>query len=159
MAKYCCICKRPLDNPEAPVLAMGAYGSPKCVCDECSNLIETATASHDYDEAINACRELGNSLTRGDTGDIQVIDTVNEIIESATNRAEAIQDGTYDFSLDEESNEEEFEITEDLEETEEDKAKDENDAKVMKIVDTVVSWACGVIFVAALVFFIIKFVL
>jgi hypothetical protein len=159
MAKYCCICKRPLDNPEAPVLAMGAYGSPKCVCDECSALIETATVSHDYQEVIEACREIGNSLTRGDTGDIQIIESVNDIISSATERANAIKEGTYDFSLDEEVKEEEFDITEELEETEEDKAKDEKEAKIIKIIDTVTSWACGIMLVAALIFFIIKFVI
>ena len=159
MAKYCCICKKELVNPEAPVLTMGAYGSPKCVCDECSALIETATTSHDYEEAINACREIGDSMTHGDTGDVQVIDTVNEIIESAKQRAEAIQDGTYDFSIDEVSEEDTFEITEDLEETEEDKAKDAKDAQVMKIFDTVASWACGIILVATLIFFIIKFII
>lgn len=158
MAKYCCICKRPLENPEAPVLTMGAYGSPKCVCDNCSEIIETATSSHEYEEITSACRELGDALTKGDTGDMGVIQAVNDILSSAKERADAIKEGTYDFSLDS-INEDTFEITEDLEETEEDKAKDEKEAKTIKVIDTVVSWTCGAALVAALVFFIIKFVL
>ncbi|MBQ9071512.1 MAG: hypothetical protein IJY23_09250 [Clostridia bacterium] len=159
MAKYCCVCKRMLERDDAPILTMSAYGSPKCLCDECADTVERATASRDYEEIINSCQSLGDALTRGDTGDIQVINTVNSIISEAKDRAEKINDGTYDFSIDEKEDEEEFEITEDLEETEEDRAKDEKEAKVMKLFDTITSWAAGIILLGAVIFFIIKFVI
>ncbi len=159
MAKLCSVCQYPLEKDDAPVIAMGAFGTPKCVCEKCENLIETATTSRDPNEITEACKALGESLTRGNTGDEQIIASVNEIIYSANERCNAIKDGTYDFSLDEKEPEEEFEITEDLMETEEDRAKDEHDAKIAKIVDTVGAWIGGVALTLAVVFLIIKFVL
>ena len=138
---------------------MGGYGYPKCICDECAGTIDTMTQSREYDEIIEACKKLGENLTEGNTDDTQIIATVNEIIKNGSERAEAIKDGSYDFSLDEQvSEEEEFDITEDLEETEEDRKKDEQEAKIANIIDTIGAWAAGLILVGAVVFFIIKFV-
>ena len=159
MDKICCICKRPIESEDAPILAMGAYGSPKCICEECESSIEVATHATDADEATEAIRKLGEALTVGNTGDPQVIETVNAIITEAGERAEAIRDGSYDFADDEESDEPEFELDEDMLESEEDRARDEKEAKTNKIVDTVTAWICGAILVAAVVFFILNFVL
>ena len=130
--RNCCICQFPIDKDDAPVIAMSGYGNPKCACSSCEAIIETATTSHDPDEIAEACKELGEALTRGNTGDEQIIDSVNEIIRTANERGSAIRDGSYDFSLDEEGGEE-FDIPEELLESEEDKAKDEHDAKISKI--------------------------
>lgn len=157
--KNCCICQSPIEKEDAPVIAMSGYGNPKCACSECEALIEKATASRNPEEITEACKELGEALTRGNTGDEQVIESVNRIIISSSERCEAIKAGTYDFSLDEENEEDEFEITEDLAETEEDRAKDERDEKISKIIDTIGAWAAGIILVGAVVFFIIKFIL
>ena len=158
MAKNCCICQKKIESEDAPILAMGAYGSPKCVCESCDGIIETATRSADADEATAAIRKLGEALTLGDTDDTQVIDTVNSIISEAAERAEAIKAGVYDFANDAES-EPEFELDEDMLESEEDRALDEKEAKANKIIDTITGWLCGGMLVAAVVFFIIKFVL
>lgn len=158
MAKNCCICKREIELEDAPIIAIGAYGSPKCICEECEKTIETATHSADADEATEAIRKLGETLTLGNTGDPQVIETVNGIISEAAERADAIRDGSYDFANDAEA-EPEFELSEDLLESEEDRALDEKEARTNKIIDTVTGWICGVILVAAVVFFIIKFLL
>ena len=106
MANYCCVCKRPIEREDAPILAFGAYGSPKCLCDECSDYIEKATESVEYDEIISASKNLQNAMINGDTGDIRIIEKVNEILSSSKERAEAIKSGTYDFSTDSESSEE-----------------------------------------------------
>ena len=132
MAKLCSICQYPLEKEDAPVIAMSALGNPKCVCERCEEFIEAATTSRDPDEITEACKNLGETLTRGNTGDEQIIVAVNDIIASANQRCAAIKDGTYDFSLDENESEE-FDITEDLMETEEDKAKDARDEKMIKI--------------------------
>ena len=71
MAKNCCICKKAIDAENAAILAMGAYGSPKCVCEECEKNIEAATRSKDADVAAEAIRNLGEALTVGNTGDPQ----------------------------------------------------------------------------------------
>ena len=159
MAKYCSICKLPIEKEDAAIIAMGAYGTPKCICEKCENAIELATRSHDAKEAENAIRELGEALTRGNTGDTQIIETVNSIIEEAAERAESIMAGSYDFSKDDEKNEPEFVIDEDMLESEEDRALDEKEAKTNKIVDTITAWVSGIAFVATIVYFIIKFVL
>lgn len=138
---------------------MSGYGNPKCVCSDCEALIERATLSRTPEEISSACKALGEALTYGNTGDEQVIESVNEIISSAKERHDAIQNGTYDFSLDEEDSDDNFDITEDIMETEEDRLKDERDAKISKIIDTVGSWAAGIILAGAVVFFVIKFLL
>lgn len=159
LTKVCCICRAPITKEDAPVIAMSAYGNPKCVCGKCEDLIDKATLSHEPEEIANACNTLGEALTRGNTCDEQVIDAVNEIIYNATERGAAIEDGTYDFALDEAKNEPEFEITEDLMETELDRQLDEIDRKTYKTIDTILSWTAGIILVGAITFFIIKFVL
>ena len=157
MAKNCCICKKAIDAENAAILAMGAYGSPKCVCEECEKNIEAATRSKDADAAADAIRKLGEALTVGNTGDPQIIETVNTILTEAAERAEAIKNGSYDFSNDEDA-EPEFELSEDMMETEEDRALDEKEAKNNKIIDTVTGWICGGVLVAAVIFFIITFI-
>ena len=159
MSKLCCICQYPIENDDAPVIAMSGYGNPKCVCEECEGLIETATRSHEPEEITEACKAIGEALTKGNTGDEQVIDAVNDILYSANERCTAIKEGTYDFALDDEASENEFEITDDLKESEEDRKQDERDEKIVKIIDTVTSWAAGIILTAAVVFFVLKFIL
>ena len=158
LSKNCCICQAPITNENAPVIAMSAYGNPKCVCEECEAIIDSATLSHDPNEIVESCKSLGEALTRGNTCDEQVIDAVNGIICTASIRCEKIANGNYDFSEDE-SNEVEFEISDELMESEEDRIKDEKDAKAAKIIDTIASWACGVILVGAVIFFILKFII
>jgi hypothetical protein len=156
MAKYCVICKRPIEKEEPAVLTMGGFGVPKCICGQCEETIDKMTTGTDYEEIIESCVSLGESLTRGDTGDNSVIATVNGLIKNASERAAKIKDGTYDFSLDEKSDDEDFEITEDIAETEEDRALDEKEAKANKVLDTILTWASGIIIVVAVVFFTIK---
>ena len=157
MARHCVICKRPIEKEEPAILMMGGYGVPKCICEECENTVDILNESEDAGEIREGCRKLGEALTRGDTGDESVIVTVNEIIAEAGKKAESIENGTYDPSKEKEE-EEEFDITEDLEETEEDRKLDEEEARANKIYNTVSSWVAGIIIVIALGFFIYKLI-
>ena len=111
----------------------------------------------DAAEIREGCRKLGEALTRGDTGDESVIVTVNEIIAEAGEKAERIENGTYDPE-EAKDEEEEFDITEDLQETEEDRKLDEEEARANKVYNTVSSWVAGIIIVIALGFFIYKLI-
>ncbi len=155
----CCICKTEVNSENAPILMMSAYGLPKYICPKCEAALDITETSENPQEIADACKTLGDALTQGDTGDTSVINTVNTIIKNASEKCEAIKNGTYSPDADAESAEEEFELTEDLLESEEDRAKDEKEARIGKIVDTVISWAAGIALVAAIAIFIIKFVL
>ncbi len=157
----CCICKREVNADEAPILMMSAYGLPRYICPKCEADIDIAQESNDPEKIADSCKSLGESLTSGNTDDMAVIDAVNDIICAAGERSEAIKNGSYDFSSKKSSSDadEEFELTEDMLETEEDRQKDEREAKISKIADTVISWASGIILLAAVIFFIVKFVI
>ena len=158
LSKNCCICQAPITKENAPIIAMSAYGNPRCVCENCEAIIDSATLSHDPNEIVESCKSLGEALTRGNTCDERVIDAVNEIICEASIRCEKIANGNYDFSEDEAVGEA-FEITDEIMESEEDRIKDEKDQKTAKIIDTIASWASGIILLGAVVFFILKFII
>ena len=157
MARHCVICKRPIEKEDPAILMMGGYGVPKCICEECENTVDLLNESVDAAEIREGCRKLGEALTRGDTGDESVIVTVNEIIAEAGEKAERIENGTYDPE-EAKDEEEEFDITEDLQETVEDRKLDEEEARANKIYNTVSSWVAGIIIVIALGFFIYKLI-
>ena len=137
MAK-CCICDRYLEREDGPVLSMGAGGNPRLLCEECEHLLDTATEGSSFEEIENAMDRLGKLMADGNP-DRVTFSIVNELMHEASERAKAIQDGSYDFSLDEqESDDDGFdEIPEELLESEEDKKKDEIEEKKMKKFDKV----------------------
>ena len=157
MARHCVICKRPIEKEDPAILMMGGYGVPKCICEECENTVDLLNESVDAAEIREGCRKLGEALTRGDTGDESVILTVNGIIAEAGEKAERIENGTYDPE-EAKDEEEEFDITEDLQETEEDRKLDEEEARANKVYNTVSSWVAGIVIVIALGFFIYKLI-
>ena len=163
MNNTCCICPARIDENEAPILTHGRSTVPRYICPECEKRIDTAMLDKDPEKVTEACRELGESLTRYGVEDLAVVDEINGIIEGAMLRAKAIKEGTYDFSADEEirtatEGDGEFDITDDIKETPEDRERDEKEAKRTKLFDTLTSWAAGLILVGAVVFFLIKFV-
>ena len=127
--KTCTVCKATNIADDAPILVMGAYGNPKYLCPECSAYLDTATLGRDYDAIAEAMDELGKRMSASDP-DKQTYDTMNSLLTNAAERAKAISEGSYDFSLDErEAETESFdELPEELRETEADKALDEKDA-------------------------------
>ena len=160
MAAICSICGKEVNASEAPILFMSGAGIPRLVCEHHARLIDTATESREPAEIKSAIAELGEDMLRWETDDMSVIEIINGIIESAAERADLIEKGEYDFSLDEAKGEEDdFDLTPDMLETEEDRAKTEAEEKRNKILDTVLTWAMGLAIVAAVGFFIFKFIL
>ncbi len=120
----CCICSRPIEREDAPVLSMGAVGNARLLCDSCAQLLDTATLGESIEEISSAMDEIGNLMANGDP-DTVTFNEVKSIMHNASERAKAIKDGSYDFSLDEAENDEGFdEIPEDMLESEEDIEQD-----------------------------------
>jgi hypothetical protein len=156
----CCICHREIDAENAPILFMGATGIPRCVCEECDRDIETMTKSRDSEAAMEGCRSLAKRLEEANNEDERTIMLVSGMLSAAKDRAEKIAAGEWDFEAEEKTRteEDEFDVTEDLMETEEDRALDERDEKINKVFDTVSTWVMGLAIVGAVVFFLLKFV-
>lgn len=128
--KNCSTCLTRIVSDDAPVLIMGAYGTPKLLCDDCAALIETITLGRDYDEITAAMQTLTEKMSAANIDDRFTVNTVTKILSDSAVRAQKIKEGTYDFALDEQTDEESFdEIPEELKETEEDKLLDEKDAE------------------------------
>ena len=139
MGKNCCTCLSRIENDYAPVLTMGAYGTPKLLCDDCAALVETITYGRDYDEITEAMSTLTDVISRYNADDRKVVATVTEILENGAKRAQQIKEGTYDFALDE-VDEGFDEIPEELQETEEDRLLDEKEAKSNARMDQFINW-------------------
>lgn len=128
--KNCSTCLTRITNDDAPVLIMGAYGTPKLLCDECAALVETITIGRDYDEITSAMQTLTERMSAANIDDRFTVNTVTKILSDSAVRAQKIKEGTYDFALDEEVEDESFdEIPEELKETEEDRLLDEKEAE------------------------------
>lgn len=144
MGKNCCTCLVEIENDDAPVLAMGAYGTPKLLCPECASLVDTLTTGTDYDKIASAMNEITERMSRSNVDDRVTIETMTELLKSSAERAQKIKQGNYDFSLDEiadADSEDGFDdIPEELRETEEDRLQDEKDAELLKKIDKVLNW-------------------
>ena len=146
----CALCARMPEREEPTVLALGSYGMPRYICEECEAEIDTATLSRDYSEAAEAIESLGNKMLGYGKDDPITVHAMKNILERASKRAAEIKDGSYDFALDdaeEETDEEGFdEIPEELRETEEDKALDAKDAEANKKFDNFLNWLWVAVF-------------
>ena len=151
--RNCSICEAHITEENPEILSMGGYGNPRYLCTECAETIERMTAGVEYDEIRLATSRIGEKMTAANVDDPVVIRTVGELMAAAKERAEAIREGTYDFSLDE-VEEPQFEITEDLQETEEDRELDRQDREAEAKLDRAMNWAwvgVGIAFIAFLV--------
>ncbi len=157
--KSCSICKAVIEEENPSILTMGGYANPRYTCKACDGVLEKMLLSSQPEEAVEAMKTVGEHLSRIGCEDNAVIDTVEKMMHRAAERAQAIREGRYDFSLDEDAAEEEIvEIPEELRETEEDRALDEKEARVAKQWDKVLDriWyvmlgLCGAVFVYILV--------
>lgn len=128
--KNCSTCLTRITSEDAPVLIMGAYGTPKLLCDDCAALVETITLGRDYDEITAAMQALTEKMSSANIDDRFTVNTVTKILSDSAVRAQKIKEGTYDFTLDEQEDDESFEeIPEELRETEEDRLLDEKEAE------------------------------
>ena len=158
----CSVCyKRIEDVSAASLLTMWHFGTPRYLCADCEELIETIEKSRDVEKIEAAMARLGENVSNNSLGDGIVLKTVEDIFKSANERAEKIKAGTYDFALDEIEEESVLdEIPEELLETEEDKKKTEREEainkKFGKIMDIVTIATCAAAFVALIVYIILK---
>jgi hypothetical protein len=137
----CVICNKEFSSEEPKILAMGAYGNPKVLCDDCAELVETMTYGKDYDTVVAAMESLTQRMSASNVDDRVTVATVTEMLSECAERAQKIKEGTYDFSLDEEKESEGMdEIPEELRETEEDRLLDEKDAKANARFDKILNW-------------------
>lgn len=147
----CALCLSPVDIENAEILTMGAYGTPKLLCDECSCQMNSATRGKEYSEIIEALDTLTAKISSANIDDRRVLETVNGLFNDAAQRANAIKEGTYDFKLDESAGEDELEdLPEELLESEEDKILDEQEAAVIKKWDKALNWVSLGVILAAL---------
>lgn len=157
MKRNCSTCLKRIENEEAPVLAMGAYGTPKLLCDECAELIEKMTLSKDYDEITEAINSIAGKMSAANIDDRVTLDTMTDMLESSAKRAQKIKDGTYDFALDEVEADEGFdEIPEELRETEEDRLLDEKEAEANAKFDKFLNWTWIGVAIGVVAFIIYK---
>lgn len=155
MAK-CCMCDVNVDRESAPVLSMGAVGNPRFLCDRCAGLLDTATLGEDFDTIKDAIEEIGTVMADNDPDEV-TFSIVSELMLGASERAKAIRDGSYDFSLDTETKEGELEdIPEELLESEEDIEKDKADEEKLKKFDKFYNYVLIGAGIAAAIFVIWK---
>lgn len=152
MSNKCAICQNEQITEESPILAIGAYGAKKCLCDECARLVDTATEGTDYDAIAEAMARLSEKMAQGDVDDPLTVRTMAELMSAAGERARAIKDGTYDPEADAE--EELLEVPEELLESEEDRLLDEREAESNKRFDRIMNWVTLGVVAAAVIFFI-----
>lgn len=148
----CSICLSEIDTETADILTMGAYGTPKCICDGCSGLMKTATEGREYEEILNAMDEIGKRMAAANIDDPRIIGTVSGIFDPSRERAEAIKAGTYDFSLDEKEDGTPEELPEELLESEEDRELDRLEEENRKKWDKILNYVSIGVIVGAVAF-------
>ena len=156
--KSCSLCRESVDAESAPILAMGGFGNPRYLCDECASDIECALYEKDADKIEESMQRLSEKL-KADPDDKVTMEAIGDIFSKAGERAKKIKEGTYDFSEDTEEESEEFdEIPEELCETEEDRIQDEKDAEKARKFDRISNWITTGVLLLAAVLFIIYFI-
>ena len=143
MKRNCCTCLARIEDEEnAPILAMGAYGNPKCLCPECAELVDTITLGTEYGSITSAMDEITKRMSQANVDDGITVDAMTALLARSAERAQKIKEGSYDFSLDEaEDVEDSFdEIPEELQETEEDRLLDEKEAEANRKFDRILNW-------------------
>lgn len=143
--KRCCVCIKVIEREDAPVLTMGAFGTPRYLCDDCAADLDRAMFSHDPLEIEESIERLGKNMSDMSEADSQSFNTLYSLLTLSGERLKKIKDGSYDFALDEKiqeaQNDDSFvEIPEELQETEEDKALDARDAENQKKLDQFTNW-------------------
>lgn len=158
----CSICNNAINKESAPIVAMGGYGNPRYICDECAEKIETMTLSRDVDEIKSAIADIVNKMEKGELDDKILIKSVCEILDTANERLLLIEKGEYDFTLDDtsETDEDENDIPEELLESEEDKIIDEREMEEKRRFDSIFNWIAigvfGVALIAGVLFILLK---
>ncbi len=143
----CSLCASEINTEQPPILTVGAYGTPKYICEACASAIDDMTTSRELDKISAAFDRISDAVVQNTESDGTVNRVITEIMEKSRIRAERIKDGSYDFSEDEECEEIPEDIPEELAEAPEDIEQDEREQKRNKKIDKIVN----IIFTAALV--------
>ena len=157
MGKNCCICKASFDGEAPAILTMGGYANPRYLCPECEGDFEDATTKRDIEAIAEAMDRIGEKLERANIDDKYVLDAIEDVLGEAKERAEAIKNGTYDFSIEdmpEESEEEEPEEEPEL--TEEEKLREAELERKQKIYDRLTNIFCIAVIIAVVGFIVYK---
>ena len=141
--KPCSICGKIIENENAPVLTISAYGNPRYICDDCAAKMDVAMESKDAAEIESAIVFLGDKMK--DMKDGNSVAEVCNFIALAGERLKKIKDGSYDFATDEKikeikSKDDLEDIPEELQELEEDRELDEREAEKQKKFDNAMNW-------------------
>lgn len=148
--RHCSICGKSVNAEEAPILAMGGFGNPRYLCDECAAEVDIITQDKNPENIEQSMAKLSSKLSARSIDDNLVVETVTAIFTEAGERAKSIKEGTYDFSADEPFEEAEADdIPEELVESEEDKALDEEEKAAIKKFDAITNWISLAVLVIA----------
>ena len=157
----CSICKANIENvEEAAVLAMGGYGNPRYICDECSSDFDELTLSRDVESIKAAAERIGKKMSEAAVDDKLTLKTVDEIMKSSAERKEKIESGEYDFS-DEEAEQNsacDEDVPPELKESEEDAEAERIRAERYAKFDKITNWICIALLVAAIGFAIYRII-
>ena len=157
--KKCALCFCDVDADKSAILAMGGFGYPRYLCEECETLIDKVSNTEDYNEFMIAKEKLVSRCHPYLSDDKVSFETLCSILDSATERAEQIKEGVYDFSSDsvEEKTEGFEEIPDELKETEEDRQLDLRDEEVSRKADKILNWVMLAAFIGVVGFFVYYF--
>jgi hypothetical protein len=155
----CCLCNAEITNDDAPVLTMGGAGNPRYLCENCAALIDNATLGDNYDEIKGSIEKLGTLLTAQEH-DYRTTETLTEILDSASKRAQLIRVGEYDFDQDlpELLDDGYDEIPEEMLESEEDIKKDAEEEEKLQKFNKVYNAILTVIIIAFLGYMVWKLI-
>ena len=139
----CSICESPISEENAAVLAMGGYGNPRYICFECEGDLDELTLSRDV-SCISAAKDrISKKMTKSAIDDDVTFKALEEIFENAAQRRSAIEDGTYDFSDEENAADTSDDgVPEELLETEEDIENARIKEKKYEKIDKITNWIC-----------------
>ena len=154
----CAICKRAIDMENAPIIAMGGFGHPRCICDGCADKLDIMNTSSEPEEIKAAMRYIADTMANNTDDDMVAHNAVKVILMEAGARIEKIENGT----LEEDKEEEEIlDVPEELAETEEDRELDRLDEIKNKKFDSIFNWiSIGILGAAAvgiIIYLLIRF--
>ena len=151
MNKICSVCHCEFESESADVLAFGAFGAARYLCDGCAKDFDETATGKEISEIDGAIDRISKKMMSARVDDEIVLSTVKEIMIAARERREKIRAGEYDFSEDEEMSAEE--IPEELRETEEDVETERLEAEKNKRYDKITNIVCVIFLILALGFF------
>ncbi len=130
MIRNCCTCFNKVEEENAAILTVGPYGTPRCLCDECSALVDTITSSTESDKIKHAMDELTSRMKSANADDPLTVDVITDIIRKGAEKVKCLDGGSYRDEPENTANGDGFdEIPDELKETEEDRLLDEKDAE------------------------------